>query len=76
MLPVSVFSELVWQSVLLYWYDVYNIFFFPSPTIVIRLVITPKQKKKQKKRKRRTVEVLDLKNEHSVTVQTYAYVFF
>lgn len=50
MLPVSVFSELVWQSVLLYWYNVYNIF-FPSPTIVIRLVITPKQKKTKKEKK-------------------------
>lgn len=76
MLPVSVFSELVWQSVLLYWYDVYNIFFFSLSHYCYSLGNYTKTKKKQKKRKRRTVEVLDLKNEHSVTVQTYAYVFF
>lgn len=49
-LPVSVFSDYVLQHVLLYWYDVYNIWFFSFPTVNDCSVIIPKWKEKKGKR--------------------------
>lgn len=43
-LPVLVFSDHVLQHVLLYWYDVYNIWIFFS--VLVCLVTTPKWKEK------------------------------